>query len=156
MANPLMNGAGKVGEVAQAGVLWGTKMIGTDGNGARISKYWGIAADCAAKARIGGGTLKNGGLGMAGGEARLAMVGTVVSGVIIAGVVGTSLYADLVLAKHPDLKQADQSPAAGMCENCQAELTVVPVGEDSTDAVAVCPHCGHGSSNEEWPPKACG
>jgi hypothetical protein len=142
-ATPLINGAGKVGEVAQAGVLQGVKMFGTDGGGGRISKYYGIAAEYAAKARIGGGTLKNNGLGIAGGEARLAMVGTVVAGVLVVGVVGTALYADLVLAK--EAKQADQTPAAGTCDNCQGDLTVVPVDGES-DAAAVCPQCGHGGA----------
>ncbi len=145
LATPLMNGAGKVGEVAQAGVLQGVKMFGTDGGGGRIAKYYGIAAEYAAKARIGGGTLKNGGLGIAGGEARLAMVGTVVAGVLVSGVVGTALYGDFVLAK--EAKQADLTPAAaGTCDNCQGVLTVLPL-EGASDVAAVCPLCGHGGAS---------
>jgi hypothetical protein len=143
MANPLMKGAGKVGEVAQAGLLLGAKMFGTDGGGVKISNHWGIAAESAAKACLGGGTLKNGGRGMAGGDARLAIVGTAVAGVLIAGVVGTSLYADYVLAKQPD-----QSPIAGTCENCQGQHPDASGDGSAPETAATCPQCGQGDSSQ--------
>lgn len=139
MANPLMKGAGKVGEAAQAGLLLGAKMFGTDGGGVKISNHWGIAAESAAKACIGGGTLKNGGRGMAGGEARLAIVGTAVAGVLIAGVVGTSLYADYVLAK-----QSGQSPVADTCEKCRGPLRDASGDGSAAQTAASCPQCGPG------------
>lgn len=142
MANPLMKGAGKVGEAAQAGLLLGARMFGTDGGGVKISNHWGIAAESAAKAYIGGGTLKNGGRGMAGGEARLAIVGTAVAGVLIVGVVGTSLYADYVLAK-----QSDQSPVADTCEKCCGPLRDASGDGSAAQTAATCPQCEPGNSS---------
>ena len=73
---------------------------------------------------------------------KLAMVGTVVAGVLVAGAVVASLYGDFVLAK--EAKQAGQTLAAGTCDNCQGDLTVVPV-EGDNDAAAVCPTAGRGT-----------
>lgn len=143
LAEPLLKGANKVGDVAQGGVLMAVEKFGVDGSGVRISKHWGIAAENAAKASLGGGPLKDGGHGMAGGDAKLEMIRFGTACVIVVGAVGGVLLVDYLAAKEPDEKTATST-----CQNCLREVPDSLGDGEALDPAASCPHCGHLNSND--------
>lgn len=55
---PLLDGAGKLSERTQSGLVWAAKQFASDGGGVRISNHWGIAAENAERAWWGNGPLK--------------------------------------------------------------------------------------------------
>lgn len=143
--DPLLNGAGKLNSATQSSMVWIAKAIGTDGGGVRISHHWGIAAENAARAWLGSGTLKNGGLGMAGGNARLAMAGNIVAYTVVLTVVAAPIVVDLLEVRKPKPAPA---PIA-TCENCQEALPNAVGDGGAVDAPVKCPHCGHLRPDQE-------
>lgn len=135
---PMLNGAGKLKGATQSGLIWATTKVAKDGNGGRIANYAGIAANYAARARWGNGPLKNGGLGMAGGDGRLAVAGKIVAGTFIVGVMAVPVAVDLL-----QLRQLKMAPAAGVsCVDCQQLLPEPPDGEAAPAEGEACPQCG--------------
>lgn len=72
------------GASAQAGALWGVSAFATASTGTAISSLSGVAAENAALAWLGGGTLASGGGGVAAGTAVLGAV-SVVPALLIGG-----------------------------------------------------------------------
>lgn len=104
--DPLFDGAGKLKSATEAGLVLAAKKFATDGGGARIAQSWGCAADSAARAWWGKGPMKNGGLGIAGGNARLEKVGNIVAITFVATVVAAPIAVDLM-----QLRRAKAAPA---------------------------------------------
>lgn len=136
--DPLLKGAGKLNGATQSGLVWIAKKIGSDGGGIPISHHWGAAADHSARAWWGNGPIKNGGTGMAGGNAKLALAGNIVAGTVIIAVVAAPVVVDLLQLRKPK-----PTPVTiNVCESCQAAAP--QAAEDGTAPVAdgPCPHCG--------------
>lgn len=74
LAVPLLLNAPKVGNSARGALIRGVKQRGVAGTGTPIRMLRGIAADRAALARLGNGTLASGGRGIDGGSLVLAVV----------------------------------------------------------------------------------
>lgn len=84
---PIFSGTSKIGSVAGDAVLSVVKKHGIAGTGRPIANLTGIAADCAARARLGNGPLSTGGRGIAGGNRVLTVVTTAPTVLAAAGVV---------------------------------------------------------------------
>lgn len=136
LMGPLLNGAGKVSDATQTGVLLAYKKLGVAGTGVKIAKLAGAAADRAARAAVGGGPLASGGRGIAGGNARLGKVGPAVGLSVVVGVVGGGLLIDYITSRPPV-----QATPTATCENCQGTLPEAPDGTHP-EADSQCPDCG--------------
>lgn len=140
---PLLHGAGKLRDGTQSGLVWTAKQFASDGGGVRISNHWGIAAENAARAWWGNGPLKNEGRGIAGGNSKLEMAGTIVGGSAVLAVIAAPGGVDLL-----ELRRTKPAPVASLCEHCRCGIAAAPGGSD-TAAPAVCPHCGRGKTSTD-------
>lgn len=140
--DPLFNGAGKLKSATEAGLVLAAKKLATDGGGARIAKHRGCVADGAARAWWGNGPLKNGGLGIAGGNAKLDKMGTVVAITFVVTVVAAPIAVDLM-----QLRRTKAGPATAGCERCQGK-PAENADADFPAADASCRHCSDGQSEK--------
>ncbi|MHA7191096.1 hypothetical protein ACX80N_12480 [Arthrobacter sp. MDT2-16] len=123
----------KVGEATEKAVMW-VAGFGYSGTGKWIRGLHGVARTDSTLARLGLGTLVNGGWGRAGGARVVAVAGTAVSTAVFAGWLANGL-----VATHSKLKtEAEQSHAnVVLCPNCQEVLPMA-----ATDGeIPACPHC---------------
>jgi hypothetical protein len=86
---------------------------------------------------------RHGGLGIAGGDTRLAVMGSVVAGVAIAAFLGAAVVADVRLSRQPE----QSSPTT--CEKCQGELADTAGNAEAPDMAGRCPHCRYRDGSEE-------
>lgn len=142
--DPLLTGAGRLSDATQAGVVFAYKKVGVAGTGVKIAKLAGAAADRAARAALGGGPLKNGGLGIAGGNARLGKVGQAVGVSVVVAVVAGGMIIDYIASRAPV-----QDALRNTCENCQEEFpdAAHPDGAVS-ETDASCPRCGQRKTDQ--------
>ncbi|MFJ6004024.1 hypothetical protein [Arthrobacter sp. NPDC092385] len=125
----------KVNEVTERAVMWGAG-FGHAGTGAWIRDLHGVARIDSTLARLGLGTLANGGWGKAGGLKVVAAAGTTVS----AAIIGTWLV-NGAIDMRTKLQAEKESAQAGMvlCGQCNG---VLPRSAADGEG-AVCPHCRH-------------
>ena len=136
---PLMWGASKAGRVAQSAVLRGVKTYGTAGTGRAISGLSGVAADNAALALLGRGTLASGGFGIAGGKAVLGLVKVTSAVVVVATAAAVAHGARGLRSGASEVER--HTGGASACPDCQCASTDPSEIGEGLAVHDVCPRC---------------
>ncbi|MGV0108921.1 hypothetical protein [Arthrobacter sp. CP30] len=147
LASPMAGAAelnGTPGDLAQKAIIWVAEQ-GDSSTGTKIMALKGAARQGATFARVGLGTLANGGYGIAGGKIILQRSGQAVA------VAGLAAYAASYIANERTKKIMEMDRAQKslvLCSRCQGLLPAAAEVGAHSPADTVCPHYGHAENSE--------